>query len=111
MTTSKVNWAARVNHETVLELQDFLLRFVLELEFNSPNMPFRGKRGYQLVYRPTGHVMAEGVDPVASVAQTYREQRILDRVKSDTKLLSEDPQAQQLASFLADAETEGRAAN
>ncbi len=111
MKTSKVNWAASGQNEPVLELQDFLLRYVKELGFNSPNMPFRGKPGYQLVYRPTGHVMAEGVDPVASVGQTYREQRILDRVKAEPKLLSEDPQQQQLASFLADADVEGRSAN
>lgn len=111
MTTSKINWDARLNAEVVVSLVDFQLIFVKELTFNSPNMPFRGKPGYQLVYRPTGHVQAEGVDIVAAVAQTYREQRVLDKVKQQPELLTQDPAEANLAGFFSDTDPSGKAAN
>lgn len=109
MTTSKVNWKANEPGEEVLKTHDFILRFTPRLEFDSVTLPFRGKPGYQLVYRPTGHVMAEGVDPVAAVGQTYREQRILDRVKANPALLEQDPAEQQMSAFLSDTEIGGAA--
>jgi len=110
-TTSKVNWKAATDHEVVVATKDFQIRFVDALTFDSVTLPFRGKPGYQLVYRPTGHVQAEGVDVVAAVAQAYREQRVLDRVREKPELLERDPNEGRLADFLADMDTEGRAAN
>lgn len=110
MKTTKINWDAQAG-DFVVRLKDFDLVFTSGLEFSSPNMPFRGMPGYQLIYKPTGHIMAEGVDPVAAVAQTFREQRILDRVKANPKLLTEDPAQGQLADFLQNVDVEGQQAN
>lgn len=111
MKTTKINWAAKRDLEPVVVLADFKLRYVLALQFDSPNLPFSGKAGYQLVYMPTGHVQAEGVDVVAAVAQTFREQRILDRVKAKPSLVTDDPAEGNLAAFLQDVDVEGQAAN
>jgi hypothetical protein len=111
MKTSKVNWKAKNDLEVVVTTDDFQVRFADALSFDSPNMPFRNKPGYQLVYRPTGHVQAEGVDVVAAVAQIYREQRVLDRVKAKPELLEKDPHEGRMSEFLEDMDTEGRAAN
>lgn len=109
MTT--INWKASQHLETVVAVTDFTLRYSDSLTFDSPYLPFRGKSGYQLVYRPTGHVQAEGVDIVAAVAQVFREQRALDKVKANPKLVTEDPSEGNLAAFLQDIDLDGQAAN
>lgn len=109
--TTKINWGASKDLEPVVVTKDFKLRFVLALTFDSPHMPFRGRAGYQLVYLPTGHVQAEGVDVVAAVAQTFREQHTLDKVKAKPSLVTEDPADGNLAAFLQDVDVEGQAAN
>jgi hypothetical protein len=106
-----INWQAATNFEIVVATKDFQLRFVDSMTFDSPHMPFRGKAGYQLVYRPTGHVQAEGVDIVAAVAQAFREQRILDRVKENPSLVTEDPHQGQLESFFNQMDVADQKAN
>lgn len=108
---TKINWKASTNDEVVVTTKDFYIVFKEELTFESPNLPFRGKAGYQLRYRPTGHVQAEGVDIVAAVAQVFREQRVLDKVKEKPELLTADPAESQLAEFLSDVDVSGQSAN
>lgn len=109
--TTNIDWAAKEDRATVVTTTDFIVRFVAEMSFDSPHLPFKGKPGYQLVYRPTGHVQAEGVDIVAAVAQIYREQRILDRIKEKPSLLTDDPANANLTAFLEDVDVKGQTAN
>lgn len=101
---SKINWSPKAGNRIVVETQDFVLTYVDELVLD---LPFKGLNGFQMRYKPTQHLQAEGLDIVAAVAQTFREQRVLDRVKEKPSLLTEDEATRQMSEFLEASEASG----
>jgi hypothetical protein len=95
MTSKGVNWYPAVA-DVVIETEDFVVHRVSVLGFDTP---IKGQGGYALTYKGTGMRQSEGVDIVAAVAQCYREQHILTRVKANPDLLSRDPHEQALEGF------------
>jgi hypothetical protein len=108
--TSKVqqaiNWAPTNEWDIVVETADYIVYWTGELIFDTP---IKGVKGYALVYKPSRTRQAEGVDIVAAVAQCYAAQRVLDRVKAQPSLLTDDPEAQVLGAFFG--EPEGKSVN
>lgn len=102
--TSKISWSAATVGQVVAMTEDYQV-VVSELVFDTP---LKGVKGYALFYRPNMIRQAEGVDIVTAIGQMYRDQRILDKVKSNPKLLTDDPEVQTLQSFFGEPESQTR---
>lgn len=105
MTSKAVNWAPTNEWDIIVETADYAAHFTGELIFDTP---IKGQQGFALIYKPSRVRQAEGVDIVAAVAQCYAAQRVLDRVKAQPSLLSEDPEAQVLGAFFGEPESKTR---
>lgn len=101
---SKVNWAPQLGDD-VIATADYRVYCAASLGFDTP---IKGQRGYQLIYRPTDFVQAEGVDIVVAVAGCYAAQRVLDKVKAKPELLSQDPETAVLGGFFGEPESDLR---
>lgn len=100
---SKIVWEP-AKWQVVVSTKDYVVQFVGELQFDTP---IKGQPGFALIYGPTGHRQAEGADIVAAVAQCYAAQRLLDSVKKNPSLITQDPGEQSLEGFFG--EPEGKA--